>query len=73
MIQETVIKCSVCGGERFLSIPEFKEIVENDYLRMCQSCIDKAKGLGLPYPMKREDHSEMLTYINSVRGVKDEH
>ena len=73
MIQETVIKCSICGKESFLPVPEYKEIVEKNLLRTCQSCIDKAKGLGLPHPMKMENHSEMLHYINDVRGVKDEH
>ena len=71
MIQETVIKCSICGKERFLKIPEFKEIVEKDYLRLCDGCIEKAKGLGLPVPMEKADHSRMLTYINDIRGVDD--
>ena len=72
MKQETVIKCSICGTIRFVSVPEFKEIVEKNLLRMCLECETKAKSIDLPYPMSKDDHSKMLTYINDIRGVKNE-
>ena len=72
MSQETVLKCSICGKERFLSVYYYKTIVEENYLKTCDSCIEKAKGLGLPVLMSMGDHSKMLTYINDIRGVKNE-
>ena len=72
-IKQAIIKCSICGGERFLSVPEYKKLVEGNILKICNSCEDKAKSINLPIHQPREPHSELLTYINSVRGVKDEH
>ena len=70
--EKAVIKCSICGKERFLTVKDYKEIVEGNYLKTCDSCIEKAKSLGLPVLMSMGDHSKMLTYINDIRGVKNE-
>ena len=73
MIQEKLIKCSICGGERFLSIPEYKTIVEGNYLRLCMKCLKKAESIGLEEYQTMDDNNTHLEYINKVRGVKDEH
>lgn len=72
MNEKRTIKCSICGRTRVILDSELAEIMENNYLRMCKGCEEKAKSNELPYPYVIEDQGHIRDYINKIRGIESE-